>query len=312
MRGVWAAKAAVQKAISVLPRPQRANRVLQEWIGRLRLTPDIVRMRLEWAGRHLRTFDELGAHRGSERPDGFGVLELGSGWHPIVPLAMVAAGAGEVLLCDLEDLSDAGLFLDSLELVLAAADDGSLAELVPGVREERIGLIRAARDVLEGEGRFAAMDRLGLRVRPGDARELHLDAAPDLIVSNTVLEHIPVPVLRGILESLARTAAPGAVMSHLVDLCDHYLYMDDSLTPYHFLRYTERQWRWIDNRIQAMNRLRVHQYEQLYRDLGIPLTRVRRGEGEPADLLGLRLAPPFDAMDPADVACKWVWLDSVL
>jgi hypothetical protein len=310
MRGIWAAKATVQKSISVLPRPQRVNRRFQEWTGRLRLNTDTVRMRLGWAGQHLRTFDELGGHD-RERPVGFCVLELGSGWHPVVPLAMVAAGAGEVLLCDLEDLSDTALFAETMDSVLAACDDGSLAELVPGLVPERIELLRAAREGLDRDGRFVTMDRLGLRSRPGDIRDMDVDATPDLIVSNTVLEHIPPGVLVEILESLRRTAGTGTVMSHLVDMCDHYLYVDDSLTPYHFLRFTERQWRWIDNDIQPMNRLRVHQYEEMYRAAGIPLTRMRRGGGEPSDLQGLRLAPPFDAMDPADVACKSVWLDTV-
>ena len=83
---------------------------------------------------------------------------------------------------------------------------------------------------------------------------------------NTVLEHIDPAILVGVLGSFARMAGPGTVMSHLVDMCDHYLYVDRSLTPYHFLRYTERQWRWIDNSIQPMNRLRVQQYDALYHE----------------------------------------------
>jgi hypothetical protein len=305
MKGLWAVKAVVQKSISAVPRSQRVNRRFQEWTGRLRLTTATVRARLEWAGWHLQTFDELGGHAGS-RPSDFRVLELGSGWHPIVPLAMVAAGAGEVLLCDLEDLSDTALFTEALDLVLAACDDGSLTELVPGLVPERIELLRTARGRLERDGRFVTMDRLGLRTRPGDIREIELDAPPDLIVSNTVLEHIPPGVLLGILESFRRIAGPGTVMSHLVDMCDHYLYIDGSLTPYHFLRFTERQWRWIDNSIQPMNRLRVHQYEELFRAADIPLTSTVRGDGVPADLDGLPLAAPFDRMDPVDVACKSV------
>ena len=53
MRGVWAAKAVVQKSISVLPRAQRVNRRFQQVTGRLGLTPDVVLQRLEWAGRDM-------------------------------------------------------------------------------------------------------------------------------------------------------------------------------------------------------------------------------------------------------------------
>jgi len=310
VRGVWVAKAVIQKGISVLPNAQRVNRRFQDMGGRLGTSGPPLQ-RLEWAGRHLRTFDELGAHAGGPRPTGFRVLELGSGWHPIVPLVLMLGGADEVMLCDLEDLSDARLLGDAIDAVLASADSGDLAELVPGILPERLERLRVARKGLDRDGRFITLARLGLKVAPGDVRELRPAEAPDLIVSNTVLEHIAPPVLVGILGSFARMAAPGTVMSHLVDMCDHYLYVDGSLTPYHFLRYTERQWRWIDNSVQPMNRLRVQQYQDIYRDAGVQITRERRGDGTPADLAGVRLAPPFSEMGPDDVACKSVWFDTL-
>lgn len=305
------AKAVVQKGISVLPHAQRFNRRFQALGGRLSLSELTLRQRLEWAGRHLSTFDELGPHAGGSRPAGFRAVELGSGWYPIVPLALFLGGAGEVLMCDLEDLSDTGMLTAAIDGVLAYADSGELAELVPGIVPERLELLRSVRDDVDRVGRFASLDRLGLRVSPGDIRALRPTDAPNLIVSNTVLEHIPPAVLVGILRTFTRIAGGGTVMSHLVDVCDHYVYVDGSLTPYHFLRFSERQWRWIDNSLQPMNRLRVQQYQDIYREAELEITRERRGEGVPADLKGVRLAPPFSLMDPRDVACKWVWFDTL-
>ena len=310
MRGVWAAKAVVQKSISVLPRAQRVNRRFQQVTGRLGLSAEVVLQRLEWAGRHLTTFDELRGHAAEARPSGFRALELGSGWHPFVPLTLVLGGADEVLMCDLEDLSDTDLFAETVDAVLEAAESGLLDALVPGVRPDRIDRLADVRSTLDRVGRLVAFDDLGIRLASGDVRDLTPDGPPDLIVSNTVLEHIPPDVLVGILGAFREMSVPDTVMSHLVDMCDHYLYIDGSLTPYHFLRFSERQWRWVDNSIQPMNRLRIQQYRELYAQAEVAITRERLGGGVPEDLAGLPLAPPFDAMEPTDVAIKSAWFDT--
>ncbi|MFI5044605.1 MAG: hypothetical protein ACHQDC_07420, partial [Acidimicrobiales bacterium] len=171
MRGVWAAKAVVQKSISVLPRAQRVNRRFQQVTGRLGLSAEVVLQRLEWAGRHLTTFDELRGHDPAARPSGFRALELGSGWHPFVPLTLVLGGADEVLMCDLEDLSDTDLFAETVDAVLEAAESGLLDALVPGVRPDRLDRLADARSTLDRVGRLVAFDDLGLRLASGDVRD---------------------------------------------------------------------------------------------------------------------------------------------
>jgi hypothetical protein len=126
---------------------------------------------------------------------------------------------------------------------------------------------------------------------------------PHLISSNTVFEHIAPDVLEGILRRFAEIAGPGTVMSHLVDHGDHYAYVDDRVGIHHFLRYSDRAWRWIDNGVQPMNRLRASEYERLYERAGVPLTEVDHRGCDPLALVGEPLAPRFRAMDPADVAC---------
>ena len=196
----------------------------------------------------------------------------------------------------------------ALDAVLDLARSGELASTLPVVRDERIGELEAARREVMQLGHRATMERLGIELRIGDARDLHLDEPADLVTSNTVLEHIDPEVLVGILVAFRLNSRPGTVMSHLVDLCDHYAYVEDTVDVYQFLTFDERRWRWIDNSLQPMNRLRVHQYRELYEAAGVPITEEQRGEGAPEDLAGVELAPPFDSMDPRDVACKSVLL----
>ncbi len=300
----WVAKAVVQKAISYLPQPQRVNHLFQKYVtGGTRLTPEFTRKRLEWAGVHL---DALRRHGG--RAEGYHAVELGAGWFPIVPLCLYLHGASRITLCDIDELGRPELTAQALDAVLDLARSGELASTLPVVRDERIGELEAARREVMQLGHRATMERLGIELRIGDARDLHLDEPADLVTSNTVLEHIDPEVLVGILVAFRLNSRPGTVMSHLVDLCDHYAYVDDTVDVYQFLTFDERRWRWIDNSLQPMNRLRVHQYRELYEAAGVPITEEQRGEGAPEDLAGVELAPPFDSMDPRDVACKSVLL----
>lgn len=300
----YVAKAGVQKGISVLPRSQRVNYLFQHHVRRSTvLAPSFLDKRIEFAGDHLGALRRLCPDTGP----GFHAVELGTGWFPLVPLCLHVAGADRVTMLDLEDLGRDHMTRQAIEGVLAAHDSGALAERLGPVDEQRIEGLRTALADLDRMGRTAVLERLGLVLRTGDARTLELDRAPDLICSNTVLEHIDPDVLPGILDRFRDLAAPGTLMSNLVDMCDHYAYVDPDVSVYNFLRYSDRAWRLIDNSIQPMNRLRASQYEEMYEQLGIPVTEVHREGCDPLQLVGEPLAPRFKAMDPADVACTSIW-----
>jgi len=119
-------------------------------------------------------------------------------------------------------------------------------------------------------------------------------------------------VLEGILVCSREIAGPGTVMSHLVDLCDHDAYVDDSVSVYHFLKYSDRVWRWIDNDVQPMNRLRASEYRALHERSAAPITEEHAAGDDPLQLVGEPLAPKYKAMDPTDVATTTLTLRSKL
>lgn len=308
MRGRWIAKAVVQKAISYLPDPQRANYFFQDRVTRsTTLDEHRVHQQVAWAAQHLDAFRRLG--RAPEQ--GFSALELGSGWYPIVPLSYFLAGADRVWMVDLEDLCRPELAVQAVDALAAAHGRGELAALGP-IAAERVERLRDVGPRIVAEGHVAALARLGLAITPTDARTLSLPDPPDLISSNTVLEHIDATTLTEILRRFSTIAGEGTVMSHLVDHCDHYAYIDDDVSIYHFLRYSDRAWRLIDNRVQPMNRLRASEYRAIYERLAIPLTEEHLSGCDPSALDGHTLAPRFAEMDPADVACTASHLVSVL
>lgn len=302
MSAKWIAKAVLQKGISYLPQRQRVNHLFQKYVTRgTTLTEAFTLKRVEWAAMHLESLERHGG-----RTADYHALELGSGWFPIVPLCLYLHGADQVTLCDIDELGRPELTAQALAAVIDLAEAGELDAALNTVRADRLQELRSARAEVMRLGHRATLERLGMSVHIGDARELRLARPADLISSNTVLEHIDPDVLVEILAAFRTNSVQGTVMSHLVDLCDHYAYVDSSVDVYQYLKFSERQWRWIDNSIQPMNRLRVHQYHDLYSRGGVEITDERRWEGDLADLARVSLAPPFDRMDPVDVACKAV------
>lgn len=91
----------------------------------------------------------------------------------------------------------------------------------------------------------------------------------DLIVSRTVLEHIPVPVLTELLAGLCPRLAPGGLAVHLVDR---------SISPVQFLGWSESRHcfvNWLTG--DGENRLRHHEHPPLFRAAGY---RVLREESD--------------------------------
>lgn len=298
MRGKWVAKAIVQKGISWLPEPQRANFWFQKHVTRATtLTPSVLEQRLGWAQLHLDAFDRNGGCRTEMT-----AVELGSGWYPIVPLCLFLVGADEVRLIDLEDLGRPELAVQVLDALVIAHGRGDLDRL-GDVDPQRVARLAGVRDDMLRRGHVAALGELGVLTTPGDARNLELADPPDLICSNTVLEHIGPDVLTGILTRFGELAGPGTVMSHLVDHGDHFAYIDDTIDVHHFLRYSDRVWRLIDNSVQPTNRLRASEYRSIYQRLGLPVTEEHLSGADATALTGVPLADRFRTMDPADVAC---------
>lgn len=263
----WVLKAIVQKAISYLPYSHRINYFFQKYVTRgVHLSDAYFEDRLEHARRHLAAWERYGGGQPLQT-----TLELGTGWYPVVPVALFLCGAETIFTVDVSPLTHAQHVQTTLEKFLAYADDGRLQGYLSVCPDRLDRLRRLAAD------RTAAFETLtsslGLKLLVCDARSLPLPAASiDLIHSNNTFEHIYPEILRDILREFSRLARPGGVQSHFIDLSDHFAHFDPSITIYNFLRFSPAAWKWIDNSVQPLNRLRLPDYRGLYRDVGLPVT----------------------------------------
>ncbi|RYY13765.1 MAG: class I SAM-dependent methyltransferase, partial [Cytophagaceae bacterium] len=128
---------------------------------------------------------------------------------------------------------------------------------------------------------------------PADATRLNLPAAGfDYHYSTNVLEHVPAPVLAGLLAEARRLLRPGGHLVHFVDLSDHFAHDDPRRTAVHFLRHGPLAWVALaGNRFMYQNRLRLPQYQQLFTEAGLRIAHDRRVV-EPASLALLQQPRP--------------------
>jgi len=295
----WLAKAALQQGIGALPHAESVNYVFQRRVSRtLPAGEGVLRRKFRRALGHIRAYEE----HGPERALGDATFyEFGAGWDLAIQLSSWALGVERQTLVDIRP----NLRPELVNLTL-----GRLHRL-HGELEEEAG--RPVRD--PGERRIAAaadLEAFGIDyLAPRDARATGLDAESiDFVTSTNTLEHIPAQDLVPILRECRRLLRPDGAVSSRIDLCDHYSYSDRGLTPYNFLRYSDRAWRLLDSGLSRQNRLRRPDYLQAFASAGLQVVAERAQAPEDAAqrLQAIDLAPRFRAYTLEDLAVTRLFL----
>lgn len=303
----WKQKAIVQKVISYLPFDHRINFLFQKYVTRgVALTDEYFDDRLSHARTHLDNFRRLS---GQEVPGR--TLEIGTGWYPVVPIALFLTGVEQIHSVDLRPLISRARIATTIRRYLQAHEAGQLA---PGlaVIPERLAALTALLARWRWTPLSEMLRAIHVRYLVEDARHLSLpDDSIDLVHSNNTLEHIYPAVLVPILEEFKRVVRrDGGVMSHFIDMSDHFAHFDRSITIYNFLRFSDRAWQLIDNSVQPQNRLRLPDYLDIYRTIGVPTTDVVHRPGNPGALAGMALAARFAAMPAEQLAVSHCHISS--
>ena len=283
----WILKAIVQKTISFLPAGHRINYFFQKHITKgVQLNDAYLFDRLEHAQNHWGFYKKFGKTPIPNRS-----LEIGTGWYPVVPLTLFLAGVNEIYSVDIEMLTNKKHLETTVQRVLEVIDDGRYPTTLP-LLPERLELLKKLHAEAGDKTLQAILQDLRITYLIQDARQLDFqDASIDLIHSNNTFEHIYPNILEGILKEFWRINS--GVMSHFIDMSDHFAHFDQSITVYNFLKFTEKQWHWIDNTIQPQNRWRYDDYLKLYQKCGINITKETHRPGDPEAVKALNLAAPF-------------------
>lgn len=130
----------------------------------------------------------------------------------------------------------------------------------------------------------------------------HNNESLDYIVSNNVLEHIYPKFLNPILNEFFRILKNDGLQSHFIDMSDHFAHNDNSISIYNYLKFSDFQWKLIDNTVQPQNRLRINDYVKMFENKhsNVRLHRVRKGDVN--QLKKMKLSKIYSNLDDAAIS----------
>jgi SAM-dependent methyltransferase len=136
---------------------------------------------------------------------------------------------------------------------------------------------------------------------PADATATRLPPnSVDVVFSNSVMEHVPRAVILALMRESRRILRSGGLSIHSVNCGDHYAYFDRKITPINYLTYTERKWRFWNNRLLYQNRLRPQDFLDMAGEAGLEtvLKKHKPRQELLAALPRLKTAPEFQHYSP--------------
>ncbi len=293
-----------RRAISMLPRSQSWNYLLQKHVTKsLDLDTIWFQRRLRECRWHLENCFNTGGNPSTR------VLELGTGWHPTIPLAFWLCGVSKIFTIDIQPVLRPETLRATFESFVASADRGELAAALPWLKEDRLAMLRTIID--RQDEPIQILRDLGIEALVRDARDSGLESASiDFFYSNSVLNEIPAHILTNIFSEFKRLASRRAAMSHYILLKDMYSSFDSSITSFNFLKYPDWAWNIFNSPLQCQNRLRVSDYRQIHQSNGFALLYEHDERGSPADLERVRIAKKFRRYSPDELLVTRSWIVS--
>lgn len=180
------------------------------------------------------------------------ILEIGSGWAPVMPYFMLYHGkAKSVSTFDLnrhyskDSISRLNEVFESEYEIRVAQDKSKPYHLPENIAYyPYTNLIDA--DLPEAE----------------------------LVFSRFVLEHVRPDDLTLMHEKFKRELKSGSLIVHLISPSDHRAYVDKNLSLQDFLQYSEAEWKRKQTKFDYHNRLRLPQYLAIFKAAGLELLHV--------------------------------------
>lgn len=262
----WRVKGGIQKVLGHLPYGERLHYELQKRAGGLRMFDRELTAKIEdW--RLM-----VGHLRSVKFPvEGTRFLEMGTGWYPTFPFCLYLGGAKSVITVDLNRYLKPELALRMTEslskfLPVIAEATGKPAAALADAHRALESAVRRGASLEEATGGVVTYHA------PSDASDTKLPAASlDVVFSNSVLEHVPGPVIEKCFTEARRILRPGGVVFHSVNCGDHYAYADRKIHQLNYLQFSDADWQVWNNEFLYQNRLRAVDFVEMARKAGFAI-----------------------------------------
>jgi hypothetical protein len=295
----WVLKAVIQKFISFFPFKHHVNYLFQKYVTKgIILTDQLFEDKLTHFKEHLEQIKEsdLGQHR---------ILEIGTGWYPVIPVGFYLAGYNDIATFDIASLATSKQIKQTCEKYISFYKRGKLNQFAPSLLPERFAKLE---QILQKDD--VSFNDFSMRYYVGnDISIAQSEMLYTFICSNNTFEHIHKEVLESLLMSLNKMLEKDGVMSHNIDMSDHFSHMDKTITPYHFLKFSQIEWNKIDNSIQPQNRLRKSEYINLIEKAGFKVVKQTDFKHEDISILSNKeFVKHYSSFDVSDLAIIHTYL----
>jgi SAM-dependent methyltransferase len=302
----WVQKARIQRLVAKLP--PRLGYATYYWLqrnfGGLRTTSPISRLE---AGVALARYAQQQGHS----LQGTACLEVGTGYQLALPLALWLMGASTITTVDLNPYLKPHLVLDDLAYMRRNRPqiEALLAPVAnPGFAGRLDQLLKTNRSFDE----MLALTHIRY-LAPANAAQLPCKPASfDYHVSITTLEHIPGPIITGILQEGQRLLKPDGLFIHDIDCSDHFSHSDPTISVINFLQFNDEAWQHLaGNKYMYHNRLRVDDYRQLFTEAQLRIAAMDVTTSPQAQALlqgGFPLDARFAAKSAEANAATGAWI----
>jgi hypothetical protein len=245
----WVTKARVQRLLSFLPARVADpvyHGIQQQWRG-IPLEVQDQRAFLDEVASLLKQV------RGKSL-SGLRIVELGSGWYPVLPLLLTRYYGARIV-----DTFDVNQHYSKARIAAAARE---IMKIVPRLVDDSV-LQETA-----NTGKLPCSVQYHPRTKIQEYSRL-TGGTTDLALSRLVIPYIYPETLREIHLSSRQWLTQDALWIHSLNTSDERAREDSTLHQFDFLRYSEQEWMRISgNRYAYCNRLRLPQYRSLFASAG--------------------------------------------
>jgi hypothetical protein len=298
----WQLKALVQKGIAYLPFGHRVNYLFQRWITvGPKLPRAFVLDRVNHALTHLLHLKE----NSSIAMQHVSVLEIGTGWYPIVPLVYMLSGLKQIYTCDIRVLFSSTSIDQSILAILELDREGDLKTHIPTLECDRIELLYLA---LKQKDAFSKLRTLQISFERTDYHlDTYVDGRFQLITSNNTLQLVQAEKLPLWYSNMHRIAAKDAILSLAIDYTDEFAHSDHSISQFNFLSFSSVAWSFWTNKLSAPNRLRHKDFKELL-ETKFKLLQEKLEHAPPSEVDNLKIHPVFKAYHMSEILIKHAYL----
>jgi len=277
----WFAKALVFKSLSAIPGGAALYRYAQwNWTKSIVATPQRVGQKidvgmgyLKWLTDHGYTLDEI---RGLRH------LDLGTGWHPTIPLLFHKIGLRDQILADVTALMTPDTFVDAL-----AQTENILEDKQHPARQflsnEKFPAVSPGADLKTLLNDFSMSYHAPYFKWAGGAGEV-----VDLVTCTEVFMHVERPILDDCFKLIYGVLKPGGIFMAPVHLFDIYSNSDPKISVYNHLRYSRKFWKnVVSSDIMTFSRHKSPDYREALEGAGFEILTFEIERGSPADIAKL-------------------------